>query len=335
LANVLNYNLTGKLSDYIENGIYWSKKLEALRPKGFGPEDDQNWDRAVNLLNVIKVKEGCGRLQNRLIVFEDSQTSCMRHRQNNDQIQGDIFSFYLSRILKIDNLPPSTLSYVKPKSSAWSKVRRQLQATFWNFNRPVVITKFINDLVPAYIPAPFKLAQKRLHPIYKDLARFNLSQLIELMQWSDLIVFDYLTANLDRVVNNMFNQQWNQDIMNSPTHNLMKTNKSGLLLFLDNESGLLHGYRLLKKYEPFHRSLLNATCIFTKRTADTIEQLYKNGNVVDLLRTAYFKEHHNGKVNLPFLPERNANILNQRIANVYKQIKMCHKLYSNQMTNLI
>lgn len=323
------------LSKFIYGGVFWSKELESLIPKGFDANDDLNWVRLVNSSIVVDMVEGCGRMQNRLITYEDGQKCCVRHRQNSDQIQGDIFSFYLGRILGISNLPSATVSLINLKDYRWDRVKSQIHLAQWNVDKPVVITKHVNDLIPAYIPSFFRPDKRRLHPIYQDLGHVNVDQMVELAQWSDLIVFDYLTGNLDRIVNNLFNKQWNPEMMNSPAHNLVKIKKTGLLLFIDNESGLLHGYRLLKKYEPFHRSLLNSICIFRKSTADVIDHLFKKGNISKLLRLSYHKNMLNpGKSHgdLPFLPQRNLKILNERIETVYNQINYCKSLYSREPT---
>ncbi|XP_054159613.1 four-jointed box protein 1-like [Oppia nitens] len=249
----------------ITNGIYWSKQLESQTPIGFNAIDDSRWSHLVNTSHVVKMVKGCGRVHNRLVTFSTGHMSCVRSRQNNDQIQGDIFSFYLSRLLAITNLPPATVALVKTKDSSydnqWQNVRTELQSYNWD-KKPVVLTQYVNDLVPAYIPQQLTTDNRRLHPVAEDIGGLNVSQLTELVQWSDLIVFDYLTANMDRLINNMVNHQWDQQIMQKPVHNLLKVKNSGLLLFIDNESGLLHGYRLINKYERQHRSVLSALCIF-------------------------------------------------------------------------
>lgn len=153
---------------------------------------------------------------------------------------------------------------------------------------------------------------------------------IELAQWSDLIIFDYLIANLDRVVNNLYNFQWNADIMAAPAHNLAKQIDSQLLVFLDNESGLLHGYRLLKKYEAYHGLLLDNLCVFRKSTVDALKFLRDN-NPGELLNE-FFERTTTSKVRdvLPPLPEKSIKILADRIDRVLQQVQKCQDAYSNR-----
>jgi len=151
-----------------------------------------------------------------------------------------------------------------------------------------------------------------------------LQRLIELAQWSDLIVFDYLIANLDRVVNNLYNFQWNADIMAAPAHNLARQRDTQLLVFLDNESGLLHGYRLLKKYEAYHSLLLDNLCIFRRPTIEALERLRATGGAGNQLRELFERTTSpNVRDVLPSLPDKSIKILAERIDRVLAQVQKC------------
>ncbi|XP_015913459.2 extracellular serine/threonine protein kinase four-jointed-like [Parasteatoda tepidariorum] len=272
--------------DDVVDGVFWTPLSERFVPKGFDDYDTKLWKRFLNSTEVLKVEEGCGRMQNRLVTLAEGGKSCCRYRHNNDQIQGEIFSFYLGRLLGIRNLAPSALAVVDGRTKRWSSAASQIALAQWNYERPVVLTQFVEDLQPAFIPRHFRLTEtRRLHPITEDVFNLTAKDISMLVQWSDLIVFDYLTGNLDRVVNNMYNERWNPEMMNQPTHNLFQT-PDGLLLFLDNESGLLHGYRLLEKYDHFHKSLLDSLCIFKKETIEAVDRLHE-GNLEMLLQTSF------------------------------------------------
>lgn len=319
----------------IEDGVYWGKKVERSLPVGYDWNKHVTWSNYVQGNVAVKLENGCGRMQNRLVTFRDGTRGCVRYRQNTDQIQGELFSFYLAQILQIPNLPPSTVTVVNLKNPLWTNLANEIASAQWNSNRPVVITKYINDLDVANIPDTFKPEEKHLN--INDVKNItNLVRLIELAQWSDLIIFDYLTANLDRVVNNLYNYQWNVNIMEAPAHNLAKKLDTNLLIFLDNESGLLHGYRLLKKYEIYHTILLDNLCLFRKRTANVIEELKRNGNVGKLLRDIFDKENDSYvKDVLPTLPDKSIKILNERIDKVYNQIVKCKTMFSNNDDNTL
>lgn len=319
----------------IEDGIYWGKKVENALPEGYRERRHTVWSDYVEQAVAIKLENGCGRMQNRLVTFRDGLKGCVRYRQNTDQIQGELFSFYLAQIMELPNLAPSAVSIVDLTSPLWSSLHNEIATAQWISNRPIVLTEFISDLNSANIPEIFKPLERHLNKfdiinMTKLDSKDVLKNLVELAQWSDLIIFDYLTANLDRIVNNLYNYQWNVNIMDAPAHNLAKKTDSELLVFLDNESGLLHGYRLLKKYESYHSILLNNLCLFRRRTADLIEKLKTKGNVGVLLRNMFDKRNSaEVKDVLPTLPDKSVKILNERIERVYSQITKCKARFSS------
>lgn len=314
----------------IEDNVFFGKAVEVAMPKGFSDKDIDEWREFVRKEAVVRLEEGCGRMQNRLLTFSNGSLSCCRYRQNLDQIQGEIFSFYLSRLLGIKNVPPSALGVVKAGSWQWSGIGNQLALAQWAEERPVVLTKFIEKLEPVSIPNQFRSSARRLHPLEVErMGTSGIGTLVELAQWSDLLIFDYLTANLDRVVNNLYNLQWNPSMMEAPAHNLAQRSDSRLLVFLDNESGLLHGYRLLDKYEPFHDSLLQSLCVFRRSTVDRIRKLVAKREVGPKLLKMFRTFEPELQDYLPSIPEKSIKVLNERLKRVHKQIKKCENLYMN------
>lgn len=303
------------------DGIFWTEEVEEALPKGFDEAASDKWRMYIRNGTVIKMEEGCGRMQNRLLTFDDGTKACCRYRQNTDQIQGELFSFYLGRLLGLNNLAPSALSAVQRHNPMWSKIRPQMSHAQWVEDRPVVLTKYVDDLLPAQIPNTLRRSSRKLHP--KDVPT-NKTTSVELAQWSDLIIFDYLIANLDRIVNNLYNLQWNPGMMDAPAHNLARHASWNLLLFLDNESGLLHGYRLLDKYEPYHTTLLNALCVFRRPTVEAIQRFRAETNGL----AKKFEEWLSVEGDLvPGLPDASLKILADRLNRVHDQIEWCKKQY--------
>ncbi|XP_054741105.1 extracellular serine/threonine protein kinase four-jointed [Anastrepha obliqua] len=362
-----------RLPGIINANIYWGDLVERALPKGFGAEDTRDWNAYVASQTVVqRLESGCGRMQNRLVVFSDGTRACARYRQNTDQIQGELFSFYLGRLLNMTNLAPSAVLTVNVESEKWSEVVRDITQAQWKQQRPVVLTRWLPNLEPAGIPQPFQPLDRHLNkhdvwnitltltsaalPLGSSLSdgaqhTYNtstsndldsspdititptslaLERLVELAQWSDLIIFDYLIANLDRVVNNLYNYQWNAEIMAAPAHNLARQSNSDLLIFLDNESGLLHGYRLLKKYEAYHGLLLNNLCVFRKPTIRALRQLREAGAGRKLRQL--FEQTASEEVRdvLPTLPDKSIKILIDRIDRVLEQVDKCKQLMDDR-----
>lgn len=350
------------------DNVYWGPKVEDSMPQGYGENTADVWEKYVDQSEVIKMEPGCGRMQNRLVTFQDGIQACVRYRQNTDQIQGEIFSFYVGKLLNLTNLAPSVVKVVDLKDKLWKNVVNEIATAQWNTNRAVVLTQYIPSLESATIPEIFKPANRHLNKkdvlamsmkenntadvtkqllieklktktvkvpknednfdhIDMDLNKKTIKLFVELAQWSDLIIFDYLTANLDRIVNNLFNYQWNINIMDGPAHNLAKKMDSGLLLFLDNESGLLHGYRLLKKYNVYHSLMLDNLCVFRKKTIDALRRLYEQSVGVKLSDMFHTKNNAVIRDILPPLPEKNAKILHERIAKVLSQVEKCEQTF--------
>jgi four-jointed box protein 1 len=363
----------------VDDDIYWGQVIELQQPIGFNKRDTEDWRNYLesNTTEIIRIEAGCGRMQNRLVTFSDGVKACVRYRQNTDQIQGELFSFYLGRLLNISNLAPSTAAVIDWDAKLWSQVKDHIIESQWKSARPIVLTKWIPELEPSGIPVPFRPLERHLNKedirnmtIFDDdenamkstqilidrlkpkkhKSNFDIDQsskhfwqrkkiilsdrmiekFVELAQWSDLIVFDYLIANLDRVVNNLYNFQWNADIMAAPAHNLARQINSQLLVFLDNESGLLHGYRLLKKYEAYHGLLLDNLCMFRKSTIDALKTL-RFSDPGRLLNES-FEHTTSSKVRdvLPPLPEKSTKILLDRIDRVLQQVEKCKEIFSNR-----
>jgi four-jointed box protein 1 len=313
------------------SGVYWSDSVEQSCPKGFSKEDHEAWKKKAKNEKFVKMSEGCGRMQNRILTFQNSEKACARYRLNVDQIQGEIYSYYLSKLLGINNVAPSVLQLANTREDQWIRVGQEVGTAMWSEERPVILSKWIDGLSPAYIPTEFRNLSNVLRP--KDISvQFKLngdklfnendgSSLCELHQWSDLIVFDYLTANLDRVVNNLFNLQWNARMMSKPAHNLEK-GTSGNLVFLDNESGLFHGYRLLDKYSTYHKSLLNSLCVFRKQTIDSLRHFVATDSISDSLQSI-FEANEPLYRYIPRVPEKNIKILKSRMDDVLRQVQKC------------
>ncbi|XP_026322590.1 extracellular serine/threonine protein kinase four-jointed [Hyposmocoma kahamanoa] len=363
----LNFNKTFLVNEktVLYGNVFWGPEVEDAMPQGYGPSTTAIWESYTNQSEVVKMESGCGRMQNRLVTFKDGIQACVRYRQNTDQIQGEIFSFYVAKLMNITNLAPSVVKVVDLKDKLWQNVANEVSTAQWYSNRAVVLTQYIPSLESATIPDIFKPSNRHLNKYdilkmslkesestdilidkLKDkkmkkkkernfdhidlkLNKKTIDKFVELAQWSDLIIFDYLTANLDRIVNNLFNFQWNINIMDGPAHNLARKMDSGLLLFLDNESGLLHGYRLLKKYNVYHSLMLDNLCVFRKTTISALKELFETQTVGAKL-SLMFHEKNNAVIRdiLPPLPEKNIKILHERIGKVLSQVEKCEQNFS-------
>ncbi|KAM3609627.1 uncharacterized protein V6R79_017938 [Siganus canaliculatus] len=315
-----------KLGSPVEDGIYWSEWLEDLLPMGFTEEYARAWREKARTHRIVKLEPGCGRISNQLATFADGTKACVRYGINADQVQGEALTYYLASLLGITNLPPLILSQLSSVSEQWAAVRTRTAALQWSDGAVVSLTEWVSNLTGVVTPAPLRQESSGLHPVLKELQNKTTAELLELMQWSDLIIFDYLTANFDRLVSNLFSLQWDSRVMERDTNNLLKTSR-GDLVFIDNEAGLVHGFRVLNMWEKYHSTVLSSVCIFRKRTTQRVVELHRRRDSKRKLLELY-RDSEPLSPELGFLSDEHAGVLQDRIDRLYKHILHCKGKYS-------
>ncbi|KAM6937991.1 four-jointed box protein 1 [Xenentodon cancila] len=315
-----------KLGAPVENGIFWSEWLEDLLPVGFTEEYARAWGTRARSSRVVKLERGCGRISNQLATFADGTKACVRYGINPDQVQGETLTYYLASLLGITNLPPLALSQVNSYSEQWAAVRTRIDGLQWSDGTVVSLTEWISNLSGVVTPAPLRQESGGLHPELHGLRNKTTPELLELMQWSDLIMFDYLTANFDRLVSNLFSLQWDSRVMERDTNNLLKT-PGGDLVFIDNEAGLVHGFRVLNMWEKYHNSVLSSVCVFRKRTTQRLAELHRRRDSRRRLLELY-RDSEPLSQELGFLSDEHAGVLQDRIDILHKHILHCKEKYS-------
>ncbi|XP_047453207.1 four-jointed box protein 1 [Mugil cephalus] len=315
-----------KLGSPVENGIFWSGWLEDFLPAGFTEGYARAWRERARTYRVVKLEPGCGRISNRLATFADGTKACVRYGINADQVQGETLTYYLASLLGITNVPPLILSQLNSDSEQWAAVRTQIDGLHWSDRAVVSLTEWISNLTGVVTPAPLRQESAGLHPVLEELWNKTTPQLLELMQWTDLVVLDYLTANFDRLVSNLFSLQWDSRVMERDTNNLLRT-AQGDLIFIDNEAGLVHGFRVLNMWEKYHNTVLSSVCVFRKRTAQRVAELHRRRDSRQKLLELY-RDSEPLSQELGFLSDEHAGILQDRIDRLYKHIIHCRGKYS-------
>lgn len=314
-----------KLGSPVEDGIFWSQWLEDLLPVGFSEEYARAWRERARTYRIVKLEPGCGRISNQLATFADGTKACVRYGINADQVQGETLTYYLASLLGITNLPPLILSQLSGDSEQWAAVRTRIDGLQWSDRAVVSLTEWVSNLTGVVTPAPLRQESNGLHPVLNELWNKTTAELLELMQWTDMIMFDYLTANFDRLVSNLFSLQWDSRVMERDTNNLLKTPR-GDLVFIDNEAGLVHGFRVLNMWEKYHSTVLNSVCMFRKRTTQRVAELHRRRDArIRLLKL--YRDSEPLSTELGFLSEEHAGVLQDRIDRLYKHILHCKAKY--------
>ncbi|KAJ7344622.1 hypothetical protein JRQ81_000572 [Phrynocephalus forsythii] len=323
-------------SSPVRGGIFWSRALEAQVPRGFSPSAAASWLRAAREARVVALERGgCGRSSNRLARLSDGSRACVRYGINPEQIQGEALSYHLAGLLGMqERLAPLALSRVEARGGQWAPVREELRGSHWADGAVVSLAQWVDNLTDVVAPAPWRaeaasasagapgVSLRRLQPLAAgELRGLSQAQLVELVQWSDLILFDYLTANFDRLVSNLFSLQWDPRVMHRATSNLHRAPNGGLV-FLDNEAGLVHGYRLLAMWDKYNEPLLRSLCLFREATAQKVRDLHRHRNAADELLRLYRTREPLAEL-VGFLSEQQAQLLQDRIDLVHKHILHC------------
>lgn len=300
----------------MEQGIFWPRTLERTLPQGFTDEYTQRWQQFARTASVVALERGCGRSTNRLATLSDGSKACVRYGINPEQIQGEVLSFYLSRLLGMPAVPPCILS--KVGGPQWSLA--ELGGTGWASGSLVTITPWLANLTSVLPPLALRAEDGKLRPLQEEL-HSGQTGMAELAQWGDLIVFDYLTANFDRLVSNLFSLQWDPRVMLRGTNNLHRS-PDGTLVLLDNEAGLAHGYRVRHSWDKYNQELLATVCMFRRGVARKLEELLFRRSAAEELHALYLAGEPLA-AELGLLTDAEAQTLQDRVTLLSRHIQSC------------
>ncbi|XP_063845121.1 four-jointed box protein 1-like isoform X2 [Scylla paramamosain] len=294
--------------EVVREGVMFSPDVEArLKDPGMSDEDVGRLLWQLRSRKVTELRdpswERCGRPKNQWVRFSGGVAACARYRYPDDHLLlGEVLSFYLARLLQISRVPPATLA--RPDHPRWTAAAPQMERAGWGAAPVVVLTPWLPDLVRDYMPASLHHALatnttlgmateetwgtdggteggdegRSHHPQLRDVSE---GELVRLLQWSDLLLFDFLTANYDRVAYMMdaAEGEGRPEVLAGTVHNLVLNRATGGLWLLDNESGLVDGYSVLygngdptqaTRFASFHQKLLRSMCLFRRTTLGAV-----------------------------------------------------------------
>ncbi|XP_072034970.1 uncharacterized protein [Amphiura filiformis] len=330
----------------IADGIVWSRETEAMTPSAYTWSEVDDWSRRVRSQPITSMVLGdafrCGVPPNQYAVLADGTQLCVRYRSPHTiMIHGEIYTFYLARLLDIKNIPQVVLSTVDTSGINWGKYAANFNSLQWQEGKFVVLSKFIDDLESTAGYPKVLLDKGSKGPLLAtspDLKSLTSSELYYLVQWTDLVVLDYLIAHIDRITNHQEGAYGQLDgtrnmIYNRQSiHNLGYGKLSRMLWFIDNESGFCTGYNTLynnmnlnnlRKYTNFHEKTLRTICIFRRTTVDKLQELYQNPEPWTVL-TSFVDSYEPLAKNLYPVPTNNFPVnFKERVGNVYRWMQEC------------
>lgn len=262
--------------DRVTQEILNSEQPRETKTALFTDEDWSNFASKLHSNRVVSLKFGCGRGRNRLGALSDGTKFCCRYRQLQwREIRGDFYAYHLNSLLGMYNAPPATLVKLNYSSPQWRGVADLAREAGWQDHMTVLVTMYVEeDLVAEALPSV--LAESSAVVTREYMSTVSADERARILQWSDLIVFDFLIGHCDRTFNTLYNLQWNSRMLQRPVHNLLKTKDGKKLLLFDNESGFWMGYKVGRqdssKYEMQER-FLKRMCVFTGRTLRHLDYL--------------------------------------------------------------
>lgn len=253
----------------IINNIFWSDISESYVPKGV------SFEKSLIIMNDLRSKVAktfrpgnnkmCGDRQNAIVGLENGSVVCARYRHEPYFVYAEILAFYLSRLLKTDNIPEVVLAKTDSSSELWRNVDTSLVS--WESNQTVSMTRQLENVRSSpTAPTIIRDAYLRKETITDDtIKRSNLSipsDIVEVIQWGTVIVFDYLINHYDRL------SEWLKDNKNSLNwllHNSLLSN-DGKLWLVDNEKCFFYPSKrkhpTYASMEQFNEKLLKTLCVF-------------------------------------------------------------------------
>ena len=262
--------------DGYPSSLFWPNSIERTLTAPFSERDGKIFAEKARSLRITSLSDGCGRMKNRLATLEDGTRVCCRYRDNINELRGDFYSYQMNAFLGLWNAPPTVAVKVNFSSEQWNGVHNTAKKAGWKDRSIVLLSLYIEDLQGERIPEVLK---DRQSPLTASVALSNksltMSDKRRLVQWTDMIVFDFVIGHTDRLFNSLLNLKWNPHMMNNEVHNLKKTLSSDLIL-LDNESGFWIGYTATKQKKEnyyFQAFFLEKVCVFRRQTAARLLKL--------------------------------------------------------------
>ncbi|XP_005102027.1 uncharacterized protein LOC101849855 [Aplysia californica] len=304
-------------SQVVVDGIYWSEEVKRSIPKGVSVEVADRWINKTRRLGFQSLTppdwNKCGRPQNGFVTLEDGTEMCARYRHPHDHlVMGEVLSYWLSRLLSLDCVPPVSLSLVS--SAQWAELNKSKTDLGWEPEQYVALIMWIKDMNSSFrskvlmpqailhayktgVPvseqiflqaATVRTAQTNQSSDHNDVTNsggpeWTVDELVAVAQWSSMIVFDYLTANYDRVASMQdgAEEQRKPEVIEESIRNLRRSRDSAKLWLIDNESGFLDAYDLMytsphngHRFFRFHDQMLKTVCVFQRSLVDALRDLH-------------------------------------------------------------
>ena len=239
------------------SSLFWPNNQEWNVQPLFEKRETTIFMEKIHSLCVVSLEKGCSSSKswNRLATLEDGTKVCCRY-----MVIGNIYSYHLNWLLGLRNIPPVTAVIFNQTNEKWSSVHDAALNAGWRDGCVIIMELFIENLTEVYT-SPYFNGNKTSVLTVPYVQRMPLTSLDKnlMVQWSDMILFDFLIGHTDRLLLKYF-------FKDLPMRNLYKT-PSFKLVLIDNESAFSQ-----KKNNP-SALYLKRTCAFRQNTVENILNL--------------------------------------------------------------
>lgn len=242
--------------------------------KIFSAEDLHRFLETVRRKRVVSVEDSkkgswaAARSLNLFVTLEDEMVF-MKRRSNPYQRQGELYSYYLNAYLGLWNAPPVALLCVNT-THQWKDVVKQMLPLGISKTSCLIAAQYVKGLKSAvYVP------ERVQQGINAQSVSSTPAELSHLMQWSDMIVLDYLCGHSDRLMDSLFFSPLNLEQYVRPVANVIQT-KTGDLVLIDHEATFHKSYGTARRSDAQHcrqMHFLKKVSVFRRSTVENICQM--------------------------------------------------------------
>ena len=233
----------------------------------FSEKDLRRFLEAVRNKSVVSMeKSGLGGWaalrRNFIMTIDDGSAVLIKWRSHVSELQGELYAYYLNCYLGLWNAPPTALLCVNPSTEGKGVIKG-----FPSFRKRRVIHCFVST---QYVQE-LKYGPYALNSIVIQTST-TFDELKYLIQWSDMIVFDYICGHVDRMTVNLLLPPLNLELFWKRTKNVASTG-TGDLILIDHKTAFHIGYRTAEQSsEELSRQAhhFQKLSVFRKSTAERI-----------------------------------------------------------------
>ena len=217
---------------------------------------------------------------NMLASLSNGKSVFVKMRSKQFQLQGELYSYYLNCYLEMWNAPPTALACASLSDHQWIRdisepVDFMKSANFTCFTA----TEYVGGLEDAvYVP------ERARRGLTVEAVATTPRELSRLLEWSDMIVFDYLCGHTDRLGDNLL-PLVNFELHMKQVPNLARTS-SGDLVLIDHEATFHDSYGKARASTAEHCKQLHyfkTVSVFRRKTIERACQLCSHKDPVSVL----------------------------------------------------